>query len=109
MPAGFAGPLLRTNIRLWTPISAQGVKTRILYGRLRRDSNAAQARAAMEVIAKPLGFGMRVESLHEQLVGDNRPEFLMLLGAVALVLLIACADVANLLLARSARRVREMV
>jgi putative ABC transport system permease protein len=92
--------------RVWLPLGAQDPRT--LYGRLRRDTSPTQARAAIETVAKRMGFGIRMTSLPELTYGEDRPQILMMLGAVVLVLLIACADVANLLLARSARRVREM-
>jgi putative ABC transport system permease protein len=101
-----AGLAMNPANRVWIPLAAQNPRT--LYGRLRRDASPTQARAALETVAKRMGFGIRMFSLSEYTYGDDRPQLLMMLGAVVLVLLIACADVANLLLAHSARRVREM-
>ncbi len=89
----------------------------VVVGRLAQNSSLAKARSEMEGIAARLAkeypgandqFGVTLQPIRDAFVGDVRPAVLALFGAVLFVLLIACANVANLLLVRGAGRSREV-
>jgi putative ABC transport system permease protein len=110
--------------QVWTPLaltdkeaSVRGEHHFQAIARLKPGATLSQAQAEMNTISERLaqtypdddrGWGAVVNSLREETVGEVRPALLMMLGAVAFVLLIACANVANLILARTFARRKEL-
>lgn len=103
----------------WTPEQAavRGNHNHMAIARLRDSVTVREAQAQMNLISERLareypeedkGWGAVVFRLRDQLVGDVRPALLTLLGAVGFVLLIACANTANLVLARTVTRRKEL-
>jgi putative ABC transport system permease protein len=120
MPAGFTYP---NDCEVWTPLplnpteEARDNRFLSVVTRLKPNVSLAQAQTEMDTINQRLaqnyvetnsGWSVRLTELRESLVGELRTSLLILLGAVAFVLLIACANVANLLLARAASRQKEI-
>jgi putative ABC transport system permease protein len=125
LPRGFRFPLEVSDAEVWTPLGLddpEALKERGMHylevvGRLKPGVGIEQAGADLQAVAGRLAQSYpdsnaertaTVSALQEQVVGSARRGLLVLLGAVAFVLLVACANVANLLLARSSDREAEV-
>jgi putative ABC transport system permease protein len=123
MPPGFY--FRDRDVDMWAPLgldpSRDYFRTAGRYllacGRLKPGVKAVQAQSQLDVVAKRLeaanpefdkNWGVTVEPLRDSLVRDVKPSLLILLGAVGLLLAVACSNVANLLLARCVSRRREI-
>jgi putative ABC transport system permease protein len=123
VPDGAQRPVQSDEIELWVPLS-HGVALKNRYGhylsvlaRLKSGITLPEANADINTIASRLqqqypdsnaDATVRLVPLHEQIVGNYQRSLLVLLAAVSLVLLIAAANIANMLLARAAARKREL-
>lgn len=122
--AAYHGPFVGTgDVDVWTPVQAdeatfpRSTHPVIMLGRLARGVSVQQAQVELGELSAQLersypqdntARGVNLETLHQVVFGPTTPIMFTLLGAVALVLLVACVNVANLLLARGSARAREV-
>jgi predicted permease len=121
VPGDFQFPDRQGTVRVAASFTPAELRTHgthwYVVARLNPGVSLSQAQAEMTTIAQRLeeerrdsnaGIGVVVTTLHEQLARDARPALVILLGAVGIVLLIGCANLANMLLARGAIRQKEL-
>ena len=115
-----------TDVEVWTPLAfdpkdmhgqSRRARSLTVVGRMAPGATPQQTQEEVSVLASRIaaeyrasneGWGARVVAAHEELVSASRPALMMLMGAVGFLLLIVCANMANLLLARLSSRRREM-